>query len=200
MKTLSERHFDALSEIIKNATSRAVQGLSEMIGLSMQPSVLNVELVNIENITPETLLLKDKNFGVLTQTFTGLVTAEVMLLFAQENVLHIVQKMLGAEADIETVQECEGEAMCELGNIMMNAYLSSIADRLHMPIDSAVPCYTVKTQDDVAQYIKNDTKTDFVLASHVELDIEQNVIEGKLLFLINSDSLAHITNKIDALA
>ncbi|MDD2865513.1 MAG: chemotaxis protein CheC, partial [Methylococcales bacterium] len=181
MKALSERHFDALSEIIKNATSRAVQGLSEMIGESIQPSVLKVESIKIENVTPETLLLKDKKFGVLTQTFTGLVSAELVLLFAQENVLQIVQKMLGAEADIETVQECEGEAMCELGNIMMNAYLSSIADTLHMPIDSAVPCYTTKTQDDVAQYNKNDTKTEFVLASHVELAIEKNRVEGKLV-------------------
>jgi chemotaxis protein CheC len=200
MNSLSERHFDALSKIIRDATNLAVHGLSEVIGESVQTPVLNIELIDIEKIESETLLLKDKNFGVLIQSVTGPVNGGLMLLFAQESVQHIVQKMLGAEVDIETVQEYESEAMQELGNIMMNAYLSSLADVFHTPIDSTVPYYINKTQDDVAQHIKNDEKAKFILTSHLALSVDQRETEVKIFFLISAATLENIASKIDKLA
>lgn len=198
MNPLSKRHFDALSEIIKNATNSLVESLGTVIGEEIQPSIPKIELVK-KNVTPKTLALKSDNFSVLEQTFTGLVEAEVMVLFAQKNVSYIVQKMLGEGIDAETAQECESEAMCELGNIMLNAYLSSIADAFHTPIDSSLPCYTSVTQDEIAQAINGDTKTDLILVSHIELTMEKDKMEGKVFLLLNSDSLAQITSKVDAL-
>ena len=132
MKNLSELHFDALGEIINIGTGRAAQGLSQVIGESVQSSVPHVELVKLEDASILTLLLNAQNFGVVTQEFTGgTFNAEVMLLFAEENVLRIVRNMMGAEIELDIVHEFENEAMCELGNIMINACLSSIADTLH---------------------------------------------------------------------
>jgi chemotaxis protein CheC len=197
MKTLSELHFDALGEIINIGTSRAAQGLSAVIGESVQSSVPNVNLVELENASIETLLLNAEKFGVVTQEFTGALNAEVMLLFAEENVLRIVRNMMGSEIDIDVVREFENEAMCELGNIMINACLSSMADMLHIPIESSLPHYAVKSNIEVAAYVKNIKNQDFVLASHVDLSIEQRPTEGKLFFLMNTASLNNVTNEID---
>lgn len=190
METLSELHFDALSEIISIGTSRAAQGLGDVIGAAIQASTPKVELVKLADVSTTTLLLSAGNFGVVTQTFTmdGM-NADVMLIFAEETVLQIVRKMMGAELDDEMLREYESEAMCELGNIMIHACLSSIADKLHISTESTLPVYAIATGDEMATNIQNAATHAFILASHVDLEIEQQPIEGKLFFLLDSTAL-----------
>lgn len=200
METLSELHFDALGEIINIATGRAAQGLGEIIGERIQSSVPTVQLIQLADVNPETLRLKDETFGFVTQNSTGAMNAEVMLLFAETDVLSIVRKMMGAEIDLDTVREFEKDAMCELGNIMINACLSSIADMLHLAMESSLPRYAVKTREEIVNYVKNDVAQDFVLASHIDLTIEGKPTEGKLFILINSSALGNVTDEIDRLS
>ena len=142
---LSELHFDALSKIIKIGTECAAQGLSDVIGESVQSSTPHVELIKLGNVSAPALHLNAEKFGVVSEEFCGAFNAELLMLFTAENALHIVQNMMGEEMDIDMVREVEHEAMGELGNIMINAYLSSIADALHIPIESSLPRYAVKS-------------------------------------------------------
>lgn len=200
MKTLSELHFDALGEIINIGTGRAAQGLSEVIGEAVQSSVPNVELVELENVDVTSLRLNAENFGIVTQEFTGALNAEVMLLFAEENVLRIVRNMMGAELNIDVVREFENEAMCELGNIMINACLASITDMLHIVVESSLPHYTIKSRNEIVTQLKGSANQEFVLASHVDFAIEGQPTEGKLFFLMNSSSLGNVVNEINQCA
>jgi chemotaxis protein CheC len=192
MKTLSELYFDSLGEAINIGTSRAVQGLSEVIGKSVQSSVPNVELVELEDVGTLSLRLTAEKFGVVTQDFTGVLKAEVMLLFPEESVLRIVRNMMGAELDIDMLREFENEAMSELGNIMINGCLASITDVLHVAIESSLPRYAVKTREEIATQIKTSATQEFVLASHIDFVIEGQPTEGKLFFLLNSSSLSNV--------
>jgi chemotaxis protein CheC len=197
MKTLSELHFKTLSEIINIGTERAVQGLSEVISESVQSSVPNVELIQLKDSSVLSLRLNAEKFGIVTQEFTGALNADVMLLFPEENVLCIVRKMMSAELDISMVHELENEAMCELGNIMINACLAAITDMLHVVIESSLPRYTIKSREEIAEQIKNSAIQEFVFASHVDFSIEGQPIEGKLFFLLNSSSLSGVVNEIN---
>jgi chemotaxis protein CheC len=200
METLSELHFDTLGEIINIGTGRAVQGLSEVIGESVQSSVPNVELIQLENVGISTLRLNAEKFGIVTQEFVGSLNAEVMLLFAEENVLRIVQNMMGSEIAIDMVREFENEAMCELGNIMINACLASITDMLKIAIESTLPNYNIKSGAEIVEHITHAANKEFVLASHVDFLIEGLPTEGKLFFLMNSDSLHNVMNEIELCA
>jgi chemotaxis protein CheC len=197
MDAFSDFYFDALSEIINIATGRAAQGLSDVIGESVQSYVPIVDLLKCTDVSVESLRLNENKFGVITQEISGLINAELMLLFTEENVLRIVRKVMGAELNIEVVPEFEKEVMCELGNIMMNACVSSIADMLHVPIASGLPHYAIKTKEEIGEYIKNQHLSDFILSSHVDLAIEQHLTEGKLFFLINTITLNNIANEIN---
>lgn len=200
METLSDFHVDALSEIINIATGRAAQGLSAVIGEAVQSSVPSVDLLQATDVSVDSLRLKEDKFGVIIQEITGLINAEIMLLFTEENVLRIVRNMMGADLNLEVVREFENEVMCELGNIMMNACVSSIADMLHVPIASGLPHYAIKTKEEISSYIKSGKSPDFVLASHVDLAIEQRPTEGKMFFLINAVTLNNIVSEIDRLS
>lgn len=189
METLSELHFDTLRNIINIGTGRAAQGLSEVIGESIQASAPNVELIQLTNVSVQSLRLDAEKFGIVTQAFSGALNAKVMLLFPEAHARRIVQKMMGAEIDIEMLLEFENEALCELGNIMINACLASITDMLHISVESSLPTYVVKSNTEIAEQIKNESVHDFVLASHIDFVIEGQPAEGKLFFLMKASAL-----------
>ena len=197
MKTLDISGLpDALGDIISIGTSCAAQSLSQVIDQSVQLSIPNVSLVKIEDVSVETLRLKAEVFGVVTQEFTGALNTKVMLLFAEEAALQIVENMIGMEMDRDAIREIENEAMCELGNIMINACLSSVADTLHISIESSLPHYVIQSRDEIVTTILHDKKQDFVLISSIDLVIEQCPIEGKLLFLMNKSCLNNVIDEI----
>ncbi len=184
MKTLNELNFDTLGEIIRIGTDCAVQDLSKVIGESVPSSVHSVNLVKVKDASVATLRFNAEKFGVVTQKFTGVLNAEVILVFSEEAVLQIVQNIMGVEMDRDAVHEVESEAMCELGNIMIHACSSSMADALHISIESSLPCYTIQSCDDIVTTIQNHENQDFILVSHIDLVIKHRPIEAKLLFLM----------------
>ena len=65
----------------------------------------------------------DAKFGAVSQQFSGPFDADAVLLFTEENTLEIVRDMMGSQMSIEELAEFEQEAMCELGNIILECLL-----------------------------------------------------------------------------
>ena len=191
-ETLTQRHFEKLAKIINRGTGRAVQGFQEIIGES-QPYWLEKNGIDIN-----TLQLTAGNYGVVEQEFTGLLNGKVLVLFTAENVQCILQKMRGDEMDAQGLNDIESEAMGELGNIMVNAGLSAIADSLHVLLESTVTCYKQYSNDKIVTLIQQESNVDSILVTHVNLMISGNVLlGGKLIMLLNNDFNQEIAEKIE---
>ena len=191
-ETLSQRHFEKLAKIINRGTGRAVQGFQEIIGES-QPYWLEKNGIDVH-----TLQLNAGNYGVVEQEFTGLLNGKVLVLFTAENVQCILKKMLGDEMDAQGLNDIESEAMGELGNIMVNAGLSAIADSLHVLLESTVTCYKQYSNDTIVTLIQQESNVDSILVTHVNLMISGNVLlGGKLIMLLNNDFNQEIAEKIE---
>lgn len=191
-ETLSQRHFEKLAKIINRGTGRAVQGFQEIIGES-QPYWLEKNGIDIN-----TLQLTAGNYGVVEQEFTGLLNGKVLVLFTAENVQCILQKMLGDEMDAQGLNDIESEAMGELGNIMVNAGLSAIADSLHVLLESTVTCYKQYSNDTIVSLIQQESNVDSILVTHVNLMISGTaLLGGKLIMLLNNEFNQEIAEKIE---
>jgi len=191
-ETLSQRHFEKLAKIINRGTGRAVQGFQEIIGES-QPYWLEKNGIDVN-----TLQLNAGNYGVVEQEFTGLLNGKVLVLFTAENVQCILQKMLGDEMDAQGLNDIESEAMGELGNIMVNAGLSAIADSLHVLLESTVTCYKQYSNDKIVTLIQRESNVDSILVTHVNLMISGTaLLGGKLIMLLNNEFNQEIAEKIE---
>jgi chemotaxis protein CheC len=191
-ETLSQRHFEKLAKIINRGTGRAVQGFQEIIGES-QPYWLEKNGIDVN-----TLQLNAGNYGVVEQEFTGLLNGKVLVLFTAENVQCILKKILGDEMDAQGLNDIESEAMGELGNIMVNAGLSAIADSLHVLLESTVTCYKQYSNDKIVTLIQQESNVDSILVTHVNLMISGNaLLGGKLIMLLNNDFNQEIAEKIE---
>lgn len=197
MNDFNELHLDALAEVFSIGAGRAALSLSEIVGDEVRISVSSVQIIKSKDINATTLSLNDGRFGAVSQHFSGPFNAEAVLLFTEEQALKIVSDMMGSQMSIEDLAEFEHEAMCELGNIILNACLSAMADILNFTLESSLPDYTVASADEILYRLKKDSNQPYVLVLHIDLAIEKRHTAGNLVFLLSSASLTNLVSHID---
>jgi chemotaxis protein CheC len=194
---LSELQMDGLTEVFNIGTCRAASSLSEIVGDEVKLTVPRLQLVNSADLTLDTLSLGSARLGSVKQQFSGPFDAQAMLLFTEERALEIVHDMMGSQVSIEDIAEFEQEAMCELGNIVLNACLSAMADIFGVVMDSTLPQYTVDTSEAILQQILSDTDQPVMMVLHMNLSIEKRHTQGYLAFLLSTSSLQKLLAHID---
>jgi chemotaxis protein CheC len=197
MNPLSELQMDALTEIFNIGAGRAASSLSEIVGDEVKLSVPRVQLYQSSEINAEVLSLNSPRVGAVKQSFSGPFNADAMLLFTEERAMEIVHDMMGSQVGIEEIAEFEEEAMCELGNIILNACLSSMADILKLTLDSSLPAYSVGETDTILRQIISEANQPVMLVLHIDLAIEKRLSQGYLVFLLSSSSLRELLIHID---
>ena len=197
MVLLSELHLDALSEVFNVGAGRAAASLSEIVGDEVKLSVPSVEIRKSADIDLSQMGMHGDRFGAVHQTFTGSFEAEAILLFTEDHALEIVRDMMGSQISIEDLAEFEQEAMCELGNIILNACLSAMADMLSIPMNCSLPDYTIATTEEIFRRISDDFNQPYLLLLHIDLAIEKRRTEGHLIFLLSSTSLQDLIQQLE---
>jgi chemotaxis protein CheC len=197
MDSLSELHLDALTEVFNVGAGRAAASLSEIVGDEVKLSVPSIEIKKSSEADSSVIALNSARFGAVSQQFSGPFDAEAVLLFTEDHALEIVRDMMGSQMSIEELAEFEQEAMCELGNIILNACLSAMADMLSIALNSSLPTYRIATTEEIFKGISNSTDQPYILVLHIDLTIEKRHSEGHLIFLLSSMSLRNLVVQID---
>ena len=193
MSVMSETEIDALTEIFNVGAGRAAVSLSEIVGDEVRLSVPSLQVVLAAEVDEHVLALSKARFASVSQMFDGPFDAEAVLLFAENQALEIVRDMMGSQISVDDLADFEQEAMCELGNIILNACLSAIADMLGVAFNSTLPEYAVSSPQDVSKRLAADKGEEaYVLILNIDLLIEKHHTSGHLLFLLSSASLSHL--------
>lgn len=207
MRVLSEIQVDALTEVFNVGAGRAALSLSEIVGEEVMLSVPSIEVLKADEVNSRVLALKDDKFATVSQMFSGPFDAEAVLLFTENYALEIVRDMMGSQMSIEDLAEFEQEAMCELGNIILNACLSAMADMLGISLNSSLPTYAMSSPDEITSRLADQRDEDdgedgdgdgsYVLVLHIDLVLEKHHTEGHLIFLLSSTSLSKLISHIE---
>ena len=93
--------------------------------------------------------------------------------------------------------DMEQDAMAEIGNIILNACLSAMADTLHISFESTLPEYASDTPDVVIGRIVADPDNPVMLILHMNMTIEKRRSQGTLIFWLSSASLDQLVQHLD---
>ncbi|MFZ6819805.1 chemotaxis protein CheC [Undibacterium sp. Ji22W] len=197
MESLTELHLDALAEVFNVGAGRAAASLSEIVGDEVKLSVPSIEIKKSSEVDASVMAFNSMKFGVVSQHFSGPFDAQALLLFTESHALEIVRDMMGSQMSIEELAEFEQEAMCELGNIILNACLSAMADMLHISLDSSLPDYRIASTDDIFKSLQSSPEQPYILVLHIDLSIEKRHSEGHLIFLLSSMSLQSLVQQLE---
>lgn len=190
--TITAAQLDALTEIFNIGAGRAASSLSDIVGDEVLLSVPRVEFYRAHEVNAKVLSLSSARLGSVKQKFRGPFNLTASLLFTEERALEIVQEMLGSQVQKEDLVEYEQEAMCEVGNIILNACLSAMADMLGISFESTLPEYSSAEPDVVIERLVADTDNPLMLVLHINMLIEKRRSQGTLIFWLSSSSLQEL--------
>ncbi len=195
MVELSELQRDALGEIFNIGVGRAASSLSQIVNDEVLLSAPSVQLVQGKEASRLLLGTELRQLSTVSQTFSGPFNAEATLVFPETNALEIVRLMVGPHMSVEELSEFEQEAMCEVGNIILNACMSSLADIFHISFDSTLPLHRFGNAETM-HIVHNDDER-VVLVLQVDMVISQQRIQGHILFLLSVSSMCNLFSCLD---
>lgn len=196
MIEVSELQRDALAEIFNIGVGRAAASLSLIVNDEIDlsaPSVLFLPPAEVQR----TLLggTEMQTLSLVAQDFRGPFDARAMLLFPERNALIIVGHMLGQQVPPEQLSEFEQEAMCEVGNIILNACISALADLFGIEFEGGLPRH--QSADAASFDLFGVDQERVILVVQVDLHIHKERINGHMLFLLSVSSLRELLDCID---
>lgn len=197
MIQLTDLQTDALAEVFNVGAGHAAASLSEIVGDEVQLSVPSITFCRRDQLGENLQSLQAERLGAVRQDFTGPFVINASLLFTEDKALEIVREMLGSQVPVDDLPEFEQEAMCELGNIILNACMASISDMLGIEMTSTLPEYRVDRMHLVLDELTSDAGHPVVLLLHIDLTIERSETHGALVFLLSSASFDELIAAID---
>jgi len=192
---LNEIQLDALGELLNIGMGAAAASLSTMVKQEVLLTVPVIRIVHQSKVPTQLDEVPPENVCGVKQTFNGDFSGDALLLFSETKSLSLVQAVLGDSIPLEELGEMEEEAITEIGNIILNACLSSLANIFNEHLDSEIPQYL---HEDLGELFSTDSNDDsFVLLLRMSFNIAEQDITGYVTFIMDLESITKISAQIN---
>lgn len=192
MIELSPLEKDALAEAFNVALGAASSTFAEVVHTEVLMSVPAVDLLTREQLVAQLHTLPDstgnRRLVSIAQDFaSGLdINTDAVLLFPHQASLEVVRRMLGDHAEVQDITELEQDALAEIGNIIINSCMATLADMFGVEFEGSLP-HVASTEVD--QLVTHLHAGDATLLAQISMTLRASNVSGMVLFLMNVPSL-----------
>lgn len=192
---LDALQLDALTEIFNHGVGLAAHALSELAQEEVRLSVPRVNEVPKREITDRMHAQGVGRICAVRQVFTGSINTDALVMFPVEQSLQLVQLMVGADVPLAQLSEMEQESLAEIGNIVLNSVVASVADLLQIEFEGSLPQVELGQTSEVL--CPNGDYESLVLSLQINFDIASRSIQGYLVFLLDLASSEVLAKKLN---
>ncbi len=199
MIVLTDFQQDVISELFNIGMGSAAASLSQMVGETVTLSVPSVEYIAQEKAVQciQKIVGSQQVTGV-KESFKGSFWGDALLIFPESRSRELVRALLkDDDLSLETITEMEQEALTEVGNIILNACLGSLANIFQQNLIYGLPVYT---QGDCEALLATDAENqdnEGLLLLHMDFILQETNLNGYLTLLMNVDSVKALSEQID---
>jgi chemotaxis protein CheC len=197
---IGEAERDAVTEMLNIAIGHAAASLSQLVEDEVRLSVPFVDF-----LTPSQAVarLEEETEGAdsvaVRQHFEGRFYGDILLIFPEKRSLDLVRHMLGDDVPLEQLTDLEQEALLEVGNIILNACLGSLANQLELPVEGSLPSYvrghSARILDLGAPKGELEHE-EMVMFLHVDFSLLKKDVHGYLAFVMDIVAARHFVDAI----
>lgn len=199
MIELDELQQDMLTELFNLGMGNAASALSEMVSEEVLLSIPKVSFMQKSDLSKILEVDSGGHISGVSQQFHGLIIGEALLTFPTKQSLELVRLLLQDSVPLDNLTEFEEEALTEVGNIILNAGLSSLADIFEDEITSDLPIFSSGSCSDVIDNSGQENKTqETVLYLQVDFSIEKQNIKGYVVYLFDVESMEKLSVLIES--
>jgi chemotaxis protein CheC len=127
---------------------------------------------------------------------------EAIVIFAEHASLDIVRLMVGDGVSFEELTAMEQEAMGEIGNIVLNACVGTLANLLGQELRGSLPMVQVGSSAAILAAARGDgphgVADPIIMLLQIDLALEAQQIRGYIAFLLEMDAMDGLRELVDS--
>jgi chemotaxis protein CheC len=187
---LSEMERDALAELANMGVNRAAAGLRQILGEKISLSVPSVAIIPRETAAQFVEESSAPKLIAVRQSFEGSFSGKALLIFPETRSLELVRSILGEEHSLEDIAVMEHEVLAETGNIVLNAFLGTIANVLSQSIRMSLP--SVVRGSGTRLFEDQGATSNLVLLLYVDFIIRDRNLQGFIALLMDLPAITSL--------
>ena len=127
---------DLATEMFNLGMNRAAYALSHMTAGPIEISIPEINISNFETVAKQ---FPQGDVCVVAQSIEGAFDGTALLIFSDDESLHVVEQIMGGNISREIIHEISEDALKEVGNIVLNACVGSMANWLSLSFEVGLP-------------------------------------------------------------
>jgi len=199
MDERTEVEKDVLREIGNIGGGNALTSLSMMLDRSLYLDLPSCQLVKREE-AGKLLKNPDSLYAGVSMTMTGTIECVLVLLMNKQFTKLVIDSLDPDEPElnIQSLTEMQESALCEVGNIMGNSYITALGDMLELQIDVSVPRIVVGAGNSVLQEFLGGhaVQLERLLFINSAFRTKDQTLESCMLLCPTNESLSAMLEKL----
>lgn len=194
---MSSYQVDALTEIINIGVGKAASVLNDLLKTHVNLSVPYLKVCLPSELNGEITKLGKNKLSAVRIFFKGHFSGSASLLFPPSSASKLVKVLTGSEAENADLDSIKVETLSEVGNIVINGVMGSIANMLTLKLNYSLPAYL---EGNLLNFIADNgpSASGMVILAQTRFTIQEYLIEGEMLLFFEVASFNALINAIDA--
>jgi len=193
---LEELQHDAIIELLNIGMGKAAASLSLMVNEEVKLSIPRLELLTRQEAANHLNTQPQQRIVAIKQYFHGPFWGEALLLFKLENSLELVRILIKDKLPSDLITELEADALMEVGNIILSACLSSLANNLTQELTSDLPLFVTGTVVEILE-INASEKNEVIMLLRMDFTLQIKNLDAYVAFILDVPSIKQFKSSID---
>ena len=196
MVTPTEDQLDTLREIVNVGIGKAASILNGMLESHIKLEVPSIIMFDPENPGEDITEKGNSDLSSVQLDFYGPFSGSSALVLPPESVEKLITALTGEEPGSEGFDEATSGTLYEIGNILINAVMGSIANLLAAQIDFSPPIYKKGKFADLVKI--EDTKEELAgLLIRTNFKVQEPQIDGDIFLVFELGSFGELLTSLD---
>ena len=201
MKSFTERHKEALTEVVNIGIGRAACILSSM---SRAPVSLQVPDLQILCLTDVARIIADRweeKLVSVSMSFCGAFEGSTDLVFPSDSAAALVKALIGdvgPDLDLDTLRLA---TLTEVGNVVINGVMGSIGNVLDEHLRYGIP----DTREEDAEHLFDrhrctaEESDDYAILARTGFIVDELHLAGEIVIIFDVGSVGSLIHALDAI-
>jgi chemotaxis protein CheC len=193
---LTADQIDAIQELVNIGVGRAAGVLNQMLDAPIRLQIPYIKIGSPLELQLELeASLGAERVAAVRQDFSGSFSGIAELVFPTESASILAAMLTGEEPGTPDLDAVRIGTLSEIGNILINSVIGSIANVLEQRLDYALPTYMEDTVENLLTSKDSVGKTTILLAQ-TQFSVEQLQIRGDIILIFELGSFDVLLNAI----
>ena len=197
---MTPTQHDTLTELINIGVGRAANTLNIMLGKQVQLRVPQVFALTMPDLKEQLDAFGRAKLSSVRLSFHGAFSGATSLIFPPDSALKLVESLIEDDYEADDMDSLRIGTLTEIGNIVINNVMGSIANLLEKHLSYSLPDYQEETVLNIVS-LNTVEPTATIILAHAQFDIQELQIDGNILlwFEVGSfDTLKHAIDDMNA--